>query len=127
MSPHSHKVGSFQSTLKVGVGGVGYDSNNYQTEPLLLIVVSVSEGNTADIIFATKDWKVAPGLTPGPVWRRDTAATLSGPILTFDFYPLAKNRNKMPVEFTWRDANSGSVSSNIAKGWSRSSFTRLDG
>ena len=65
-------VGSFQSTIKVMVGSV-IPSPNSTIESLLLVILSMSNGNTAQIIVSTKDWVSRGGQPPiGPFWRFTT-------------------------------------------------------
>jgi hypothetical protein len=127
-SAHASMIGSFQTTLKVPVGnGAAYNSF---AQPFLLIVVSVSDGNSAEIIFAFKNWNDTGGLAQGSVWRYSTAA-LSDARLKFSVHGASNNVGlaQRPVEFKWADANSGWHSSETLGGAvsSRAPFSRLDG
>src|SRR6185503_7238306 len=70
-SPHAARIGSFQTTFKIAVGNGS--SHVWSPEPFLLIVVSVSEGNSAEIIFSTKNWSDLAALAQGSLWRYTTA------------------------------------------------------
>ncbi len=124
-SPHSSKVGSFQTTVKVTVGAGGNLLGSQHVEPLLLIVVSVPEEGSAEVIFATKNWSDLGFLAQGSVWRYSTAV-LSGASLTFGVHNIGVNR-QLPVEFKWSSVNSGRQTSQALNSFYSAPFTRLDG
>ena len=120
-------VGSFQSTIKVMVGSV-IPSPNSTIESLLLVILSMSNGNTAQIIVSTKDWVSRGGQPPiGPFWRFTTAA-VEGSRLEFKLLGLANSMAEMPQTFKWSDAHSGRFSGRPDQGTVyAANFTRLDG
>ncbi len=124
-SPHGQKIGSFKTTTKVNLGQIfTYTSS---IEPLLLIVISVSDSGTAEIVFSTKDWWSSTlGGAGGNIWRYSTA-TVSGAKLTFGFGRTSQTEGS--EEFKWRDANSGEHGGQPQTGVFPyySPFTRLDG
>jgi hypothetical protein len=124
----SQKIGSFKSMFKVRVGTSYGGNDGYSIEPFLLVVLTVSNGNTAEIMFSTNDHKRQAGLAgSGTMWRY-SPATLSGPRLEFIFGAAGP---AFPNWLKWSDANSGvftgGVTSN-ATGGTRFTydFTRLD-
>ncbi len=124
-SPHNSKIGSFQTSIKVNIGRLANNNSNQHVEPFLLIVVSVTDAGTAEIIFATRSWDDTGGQANGILWRYSTA-TLSGPNLNITFgrhHTATEGR----VEFKWSDANSGRQANLLSYGWHHSPFTRLDG
>ena len=123
-------VGSFKTTIKVTVGSQLAAVTGTSLEPLILIVLSVSGGNSAEIVFATKDWFRGTGGIRGSVWRYSTA-TLSGPKLEFGFARRqggGGNEQEYTQSFKWSDANSGAFSGQTNNTITNfSSFARLDG
>jgi hypothetical protein len=123
-SPDSQKIGSYKTTTKAAIGTTTGSPNNTTLEPLLLIVLSVSNGDAAEIIFSTRDW--GQGGHDGKIWRY-TTATLSGPRLEFRYKLMTGTTQENPYEFKWRDADSGILTAKPeAIGFHSSPFTRLD-
>ncbi len=122
---NSPKIGSFKTTTRMQLGQ-NYDSLYTAIAPLILIVVSMSGEDTAQVIVAGKDWwSSTMGGAAGPVWRYTTGA-VSGSTMQFTFGRTFGV--EMLRTFNWNDANSGKHSAKqfTGTGYS-SSFTRLDG
>jgi hypothetical protein len=120
-------VGAYQSTIKVMVGSV-IPSPNSTIEALLLVVLSISEKGSAQIIVSTKDWLSRGGQSPvGPFWRF-TTAKVEGTRLEFKLLGLANTMAENPQTFKWSDVNSGRFSGRPDQGTVYAApFTRLDG
>jgi hypothetical protein len=72
-SPHAQKVGTFQSAVKSAVGTMGTS-----IQPATLIVMSVADDNTAQMVEASKEWRVFSG-----AYWRFVQGTLSGDRVTW--------------------------------------------
>jgi hypothetical protein len=116
----NEKVGSFKSTVKVMVGSEITSTAGTSLEPLLMVILSVSDRSTAEIIYAFKN---SPG---GDIWRYATAA-LSGPKLEFDQINWRGN-GSIRWEFKWRTADAGTSQTQFGGiGFFHNPFSRLDG
>jgi hypothetical protein len=113
-SPDARKIGSFGMTVKMHVGMSG---GGFNFEPALLVVMSAAGGNSAQAIFSIKEWSNLTGVIGGATWRF-LPATISGDRLALT------HGSQIRLDFTWRDANSGTV--NIFPFNFSSPFTRLD-
>ncbi len=125
-SPHAAKIGSFKSMSKVRVRDTTGNTPGTSLEPVLLVVIAVSDNDTAEVVVSTKDWSASGGLG----WRY-LSATLAGSRLKFDRIVPGSPTPFSPEDFAWRDADSGTYTS--AGGNAAGStmyyarFTRLDG
>ena len=113
-SPDARKIGSFGLTMKMHVGMSG---GGFNFEPALLVVMSAAGGKSAQVIFSIKEWSNLTGVVGGATWRFLPGA-ISGDRLTLT------HGSQLRLEFTWRDANSGTL--NIFPFNLSSPFTRLD-
>ena len=121
---HGRKIGAFQTTTKVQTGQINHMANLFP-EPMILIVLSVSDGGTAEIVFSTRNWQSAAlGGPGGNIWRYSTA-TVSGATLSFTFVRLAQAEGSQ--EFKWANVDSGTYTALVQGQFFRSPFTRLDG
>lgn len=105
------KVGTFKFMGQTPLG----------LQPQILVVMSVEEKQTAEVIVASKT-------RAGPSWGRYTA-TLSGNRIDFS---VTAAGGAVRFQFTWNDANSGSLSQLVFIGGSTPTplngpFSRLDG
>jgi hypothetical protein len=115
--------------MKVNIGNSSAVGYSWHNEPFLLIVISVSEGTSAEIVFATRNWTDLGSLARGNVWRYSTAI-LSDASLKFSAHGNnAGGSLERAVEFKWSDANSGRQNSGSFGQMLFPSvpFTRLDG
>ncbi len=120
-SAHAPKIGAFKYTYKAVVGRFGTS-----IQPALLVVMSVADNDTAEVIYATKDWGVNYS---GAFWRF-ASATLSGNRLVWSNIEGMGN-----FEFRWQDVNSGVFQGQAGAdgtvmregGIGTNRFTRLDG
>jgi hypothetical protein len=112
-TPDARLIGSYkyESTSQVT------PTSMYRTQALL-IVLSVPGGNSAEVIIAYKNWRLAGGNRWSYVSADKTDGTIS--------YPNADEYVRH--EFKWRDADSGAYTGKPNAGAFYSSpFTRLDG
>ena len=93
-SPHTAKIGAFESSWRAAVGAARLGSS---IEPLLLIVLSVSESNAAEVVFCTRNHFASQGR----LWEL-RPAVVSGSGLEW-----TGSDGVLSLEFRWRDANSG--------------------
>lgn len=119
-SRDSQKVGSFQYARKSMLG----------VDPALLVVLSVDEQQTAEVIMSVKGRfnQKTQKLEGGSIWRYITAGVAGNRL---EFVPRDSAERTM---FDWQDANSGNFSTlneqvgTQQKGLSSGTrFTRLDG
>jgi hypothetical protein len=118
--PAGDMVGSFQTKTWVKLGQASSNSASTTIEPLLMIVLSVSD-STAEIVLATKDWAQSGEVADGKLWRYLTG-TVSGRSLDFNFLRSSGSVHERPHTFKWKNAASGThhyFMQSVA-------FTRLD-
>ncbi len=124
-SQHSQKIGAYEYTSKTAVGQKGTPGNGISIEPCVMIVVSIRDSDSAQIIVAARDFRVADG----PYWRF-TTGRFAQDEMTWS-YPAGGTIGDVTDFFAWKDQNSGRFTSRPA-GWGNTSlnsshFTRLDG
>lgn len=124
-SPHGHKVGAFEYTNKTFIGlANSSNTRGSSLEPAVMIVLSVPEAGSTQIIFAVRDFLFADG----PYWLFLTGR-LSQEEMEWLVPSPAANMDTINW-FRWTDQNSGRYTKRTA-GWTASPyisrFTRLDG
>jgi hypothetical protein len=119
-SAHANKIGAFESTVKNSVGYTG----GWSVEPALVVVMSILDDNSAEVVFASRGWDSITGIG-GAVWRF-VRASVSADRLDWI-------RDDVTYDLRWRDAASGVFAKVYKKadlkGGNLSSsvrFTRLD-
>lgn len=111
-SQHASKVGAFESMAKV-MTGYSYTGS---PEPILVIVLSVNGESSAQAILSYKSYTASQS---GPIWAF-VPATLQQSELKLGVVNL-------PLQLRWKDADSGTASSNWSSMAYSTRFSRLDG
>lgn len=122
-SPDARMIGSYTCNIPVRV-----NANIVVNAPSVFIVMSVTDGTTAHLVGAAKDWSPTTGGT-GSRWRYYTAAKTEKGV---KFLTLDEFNN---WEWAWRDQNSGTLvvtptalkPQHLYGGTLNYPFTRLDG
>lgn len=93
-SPHASKIGAYESTWRAAVGAARMGSS---IEPLLLVVLSVGEPKTAEVVLCTRNHFASQGR----LWELRPAR------LSDNGLEWSGSDGVLSLEFRWRDANSG--------------------